>query len=271
MHDLYDGAAHLRSVGVPQISPLGERAARLLAIWLYGLHHLPRLDEIDWADPHCIELRWSCELSTYDNNMLTHLVVLAHQHALRLEISPRSREYLTLRFHGRAHDAAAMHKRHPTIQQALSRWLHPKGFGGETMVIAVVLDLDQREALAEETEVMQRALAAAGCPAAEPWTPARQLIQRVVGNDLLAERLRRIGAVLSEGYGDHLDLGQPLALALDLLPPATGDERAALARLVRAEQGLINAARLCTQRYDDAELLELVEELDAAMEGSRGR
>lgn len=266
MHDLYDGTAHLCSIGVQGISPLGERVARLLAIWLDGLHHLKVAREVEWNDPYCIEVRWGRELSTFDNSLLTRLVLLCHQHALRLEISPRSRGYLTLLFHGRAHEAARMDKRHPTIQQALARHLHPDGAPGETIVIAVHLDPARREALANETEATRRALAAAGCPDAG-WTPARQIVQRALGSDLVAERLRRIGAVLSEAYGDGMNPDPPLAIALDLLPPAAADERAALARLARAEWDLIDEARLRAYQLQDARLLAVIEELRAAMEG----
>lgn len=271
MHDLYDGAAHLRKIGVALISPLGQRVADLLAIWLDGLHHLKAAREVEWNNPYCIEVRWGRELSTFDNSLLTRLVLLCHERAIRLEISPRSRGYLTLLFHGRAHDAARMDKRHPTIQQALAHHLHPAGAAGETIVIAVHLDLAQREALANETEVTRRALALAGCPAAERWSAARQLVQRALGSDLVAERLRRIGAVLSEAYGDDYNPDPPLEIVLDLLPPASPDERAGLARLARAEWNLIDEARLRAYQLQDARLIAVVEELRAAMEGRDGR
>lgn len=122
----HSGAAWLRQCQITNISPLGERVADLLGDLLGGLHRLDRSSPVDWSNPHWIEVRWRSDLSTFDFNNLTRLVLLAHDRAVRVTISPRSHQYLTLLFHPREHgEELRIDQRHPTVEQALAehrRW-----------------------------------------------------------------------------------------------------------------------------------------------------
>lgn len=120
----YQGANWIEAALKPkEMSELGKKVADLLGDLFLGIYHLDsdKLKAVDWSNTHHIEfaLGWK-SLSTYDDSHLTHLVLLAHQRAIRVQISPRSNHYLTLIFHqresGMKHE---WHKRHPTIEEAI--------------------------------------------------------------------------------------------------------------------------------------------------------
>jgi len=117
-----NSVAWLRDAGVTEISPFGERVAELLGVWLAGIYHYHGAAKLDWSNDAWFELRSHQALSTFDNQSLTRLVFLAHDLALRVEISPLSHQNLMIRIHPREHGPAEFHKRHPTIEQALAAW-----------------------------------------------------------------------------------------------------------------------------------------------------
>ena len=123
----YAGSDWLRTAFKDELklSPLGETVADLLGEWLYGLYHLDfgEIAHIDWSNSYHIDLRYYGHLSTYDTDNLTRLILLAHREAIRVEITPRSNRYLTMRFHRRKHDPDGrleIYERHPTIDQAIA-------------------------------------------------------------------------------------------------------------------------------------------------------
>lgn len=83
------------------VSICGARCALLLSEWLGGLHHLPPGQEhscVDWSG-RFVEIRdRSFNLSTYDFDGLTRLVLLAHEHAIRAEIRPNMRSVKIMLF-----------------------------------------------------------------------------------------------------------------------------------------------------------------------------
>lgn len=121
------GADWLRLQGFT-LSSLGEAVAELLEILVGGIYRLYPYDirSTAWNDTHCIEIRWNQSLSTYDDSLLTRLVILAHDRCIRVELSPRNFNYLTIRFHPRQREGGIF-ERHPTIEQALNHWrkYHP--------------------------------------------------------------------------------------------------------------------------------------------------
>ncbi len=116
------GVRWLRSAGVTEISAFGARVAELLDVWLLGIYHYRGAAALDWSNESWFEMRYGTSMSTYDDRSLTRLVFLAHDMALRVEISPHSHQNLMIRIHPRDHGAAEFHKRHPTLEQAVAYW-----------------------------------------------------------------------------------------------------------------------------------------------------
>lgn len=72
------------------VSALGREVADVLGDVLAGLYHLPDAHDNDWTTESFVEILWGGDLSTFDADALTHLVVEAHDRCLRLSISART-------------------------------------------------------------------------------------------------------------------------------------------------------------------------------------
>lgn len=119
---MQSGSNWLRQCHITNISPLGEQVADLLGDLFVGLYHLDKAESVDWANDHHIEVRVAYkDWATFDSNLLTKLVFLAHDRCLRASISPRSAHAITLLFHQRQRDGGIW-DRHPTIEQALTMY-----------------------------------------------------------------------------------------------------------------------------------------------------
>ena len=128
----YAGADWLRTHARFTVSELGADVADLLGDLAGGIYHLsPEILNVAWSNPTYIELRWHGDLATFDNDRLTRLVLLAHDRALRVELLPRSRLYLTMRFHRRQREGKGW-ERHPTAEQALEQ--HRRYWPGEETI-----------------------------------------------------------------------------------------------------------------------------------------
>lgn len=116
------GAAWLRQCRITNLSPLGERVADLLGDLFVGLYHLDGAESIDWSSDHHIEVRvaWK-EWATFDSNLLTKLVFLAHDRCVRVSVNPRGHHSLTLLFHPREREGGIW-ARHPTLEQAVAEY-----------------------------------------------------------------------------------------------------------------------------------------------------
>jgi hypothetical protein len=105
----------------PMLSPLGAKVADLLdAVWA-GLYHLPPslIDRVEWDDPYVITaVVPDHALATYDFDLLTRLVVLCHDAALRLEIGSANPRSVRLTFHQRKR-TGRISERHPTMEEAV--------------------------------------------------------------------------------------------------------------------------------------------------------
>lgn len=123
----YMGAEWIRaSLKVDNMSEFGAKVADLLGDLFLGIYHLEsdKLLKVDWSSAHHIEfaLGWK-SMSTFDDSLLTNLVLLAHQRAIRVQISGRTHHFLTLMFHPREHGRdKAWHRHHPTIEEAVRRF-----------------------------------------------------------------------------------------------------------------------------------------------------
>lgn len=116
----HNGATWLRQCRITNISPLGEQVAILLGDLFGGLHHLDGAERVDWSNTHHIQVRVANkEWGSFDSNLLTKLVFLAHDRCLRVSVNPRSVYALNLLFHQRKRDGG-LWERHPTIDQALA-------------------------------------------------------------------------------------------------------------------------------------------------------
>ena len=114
----------------------GLRVALLLEQWL-GLHHIrdDTLRKTAWDNPRFVEMKLPGEQATYDFNELTRLVFLAHDHGIRVAITPSGPQFLRLLFHPRAREGG-LTERHPTLEQALAAWRekHPHAVDSPSLV-----------------------------------------------------------------------------------------------------------------------------------------
>jgi hypothetical protein len=104
----------------PPMSPLGKDVANLLGQLYFGIYHIDKqVMKTIWDPNDYIELVVrDSNFATFDPNMLTRLVVLCHDKAIRCEISSRGFGYLMLRFHRRNREGS-FSQRHPTIERAI--------------------------------------------------------------------------------------------------------------------------------------------------------
>ena len=107
-------------------SDLGRKVANILGMVWNGLYHLDlnTIKKTNWSNPYCISVLIQKSLSTTDWEDLTELVVLCHDLAIRMDISPHMR-YLRLLFSQRTREGF-YNQRHPTIEEAVrhcrERW-----------------------------------------------------------------------------------------------------------------------------------------------------
>lgn len=104
------------------MSPLGRTVADALGYVYRGLYHLPRgpLDRADWTNTRCISIivpAWSFELSTWDSDLLTRLVVVCSDMMLRLDLQGANGQYVRLVFHQRWQREGGTGERIPTLEE----------------------------------------------------------------------------------------------------------------------------------------------------------
>jgi hypothetical protein len=107
------------------ISELGLQVADLLGELFYGIYHLDykALNRVDWANTHYIEVSvgWK-SWSSVDFDTLTRLVFLAHHRAMRIDIAPIKYQWMRLLFHQRGRTGSENLEKHPTLDEAVSRF-----------------------------------------------------------------------------------------------------------------------------------------------------
>lgn len=117
------GAAWLRSnLGVAP-SHFGARVANLLSVLVQGIYHIDTDDlrVADWTSAHTIAIRWYGELASCDAPLLTRLVVLAHDRAIRVAVRPRANRHLTLSFSPRRATDTDLMDGHPCLETGIAR------------------------------------------------------------------------------------------------------------------------------------------------------
>ena len=121
MKTAYSGAGWVRrSLGIEEMSPLGEKVADLIGYVFRGIYHLrsASLGKVDWADKHVITIVIDDDsFSTVDFNKLTELVVLTHEEMLRMHVRGAAPGYLRLVFHQRKTREGGIMERIPTMEK----------------------------------------------------------------------------------------------------------------------------------------------------------
>ncbi len=79
------------------LSSLGEKAANILGELVFGFNHWPsriKLHKVEWDNELHIEVPFEVhELATYDFNVLTRLVILAHDANVRVTLWPSGKRF----------------------------------------------------------------------------------------------------------------------------------------------------------------------------------
>jgi hypothetical protein len=119
----YAGSEWIKSNFKVEMSPFGEAVASLLGDVFLGIYHLKDKDlkKVEWENTSYIKfILHHYDLSTYNPDHLTRLVVLCHDRAIKLSISARSPGRLELFFRrrGREGDWTQIH---PTMEDAIHK------------------------------------------------------------------------------------------------------------------------------------------------------
>lgn len=95
-----------------------KRCEAVLTVAFQGMHHVLNLKKTP--------LYWSCNVfggvATHDFNLLTILVFAAHDHAVRVELSPDKKQMLRIMLHPRRCREGTMAARHPTLEHVLDEY-----------------------------------------------------------------------------------------------------------------------------------------------------
>lgn len=118
MPNLYAGHEWVERCFKIELSPLGKAAADLMGdVWL-GIYHLNHgaLRRTNWDNPDWIEHIVYGGLATYDDDLLTRLVVLGHDRLLRVSIEAASWRHLRLIITARKTRDGEYYERMPTLE-----------------------------------------------------------------------------------------------------------------------------------------------------------
>ncbi len=104
------------------MSEFGKTVADILGHVWRGIYHMDTdlLEKVDWSrDGLVVSIRNGEQLATFDYSQLTELVLLCHDHGIRLGIFAEFGGRLRLAFHQRRRDGG-MSERHPTLEEAIT-------------------------------------------------------------------------------------------------------------------------------------------------------
>jgi hypothetical protein len=96
-----------------------ERAEAVLACTFYGIHHCPDIKKVPdefgrW------EVNMVGQLSTFDSDQLTRLVVAAHHYCVRASVTYSGPRMIKIMLHNRKGRTGGFSQRHPTMEEAVS-------------------------------------------------------------------------------------------------------------------------------------------------------
>ena len=100
--------------------PGEEACARVLARAYRGIHHVPYWRRRKpWGNGIAVSVQG--RMATFDFDVLTRLVVAAHDECVRVEIVPGGPGLLKVCLHPRKDRVGPVWERHPTIEDAIVR------------------------------------------------------------------------------------------------------------------------------------------------------
>lgn len=116
-------------------SEIARRVGELLHVW-DGIHHFEQdlMRKVDWSHPHFISMPYRGDLATFDSEMLTRLVFLAHDYCIRVSIMPKTSSLLQIMFHPRSSRDGGLARRHPTLECAVAEYRRYQSAPGELEV-----------------------------------------------------------------------------------------------------------------------------------------
>lgn len=101
-----------------------EEATEFFAEFYFGEHHIPysgiKEAGYGWKVAH------NNDLSTYDFNALTRLVIAAHDKCYRVSVMAKSPKDIWIIVHKRESREGHMTKRHPTMEDAIDSYRNKK-------------------------------------------------------------------------------------------------------------------------------------------------
>lgn len=106
------------------ISPFGKKVAQIIGTTWAGIYHLNakayREARTQWdSDKHIFIIIRDWELSTWDFDKLTKLVILSHDYCVRIAIEAVAPGYVKISFWNRKSREGSISSRHPTIEEAI--------------------------------------------------------------------------------------------------------------------------------------------------------
>ena len=104
--------------------PFEKRAESVLACLYLGIHHCPPIKKTDDKDFHLWEVNHADDLSTFDFDGLTRLVIAAHHYCVRASIRHSGPRMVKILLHDRKGREGKMSQRHPTLIEAMEH-IHP--------------------------------------------------------------------------------------------------------------------------------------------------
>lgn len=106
-----------------------ENAVSFFATLFGGEHHIPGGTKgvKPFGDGWCVN--GSFDLATFDGNLMTELVFLAHDKAVRAEIQGSGPKRLNIAIFQRVREGR-MYDRHPTLEEAVEQWRKRVGTEG---------------------------------------------------------------------------------------------------------------------------------------------
>ena len=117
----YAGADWIeKSLKVANMSTLGKEVADLVGDLFRGIYHLPTvsLRKVDWENEACMSLNIDDAMATFDNDVLTRLVVLSHDRMIRVDMKACNFYYTKLLFSKRStRGEGDTYTRMPTMEE----------------------------------------------------------------------------------------------------------------------------------------------------------